>query len=41
MPHSIGDGRGHTMIVGATHLPPDFFQNNPKIIILGSHGNRH
>jgi hypothetical protein len=37
--HSIGDGG--RMIVGDTYLPPDFFQNKPDIVIVGSHDSRH
>jgi hypothetical protein len=33
-PHSFSDGGG--MIVGATILPPDFFKNNPNIVIVAS-----
>jgi hypothetical protein len=38
MSHSIGGGG--RMIVGATYLPPDFFQNNLNIVIVGSRYNR-
>jgi hypothetical protein len=34
MSHSIGDGG--PIIIGATFLPPNFFQNNPNIVIVGS-----
>jgi hypothetical protein len=34
MPHSIGDGG--RMIVGATYLPMNFFENNPNIVIVAS-----
>jgi hypothetical protein len=27
------------MIVGATYLPPDFFQNNPNTVVVGSRDN--
>jgi hypothetical protein len=31
---------GERTIVGATYLPPRFFQNHSDIVIVGSHDNR-
>eukprot|EP00550_Attheya_septentrionalis_P000534 CAMPEP_0198282176 /NCGR_PEP_ID=MMETSP1449-20131203/2022_1 /TAXON_ID=420275 /ORGANISM="Attheya septentrionalis, Strain CCMP2084" /LENGTH=354 /DNA_ID=CAMNT_0043978307 /DNA_START=326 /DNA_END=1390 /DNA_ORIENTATION=+ len=39
MTHSVGGGG--RMTVGATFLPPDFFQNHPDVVIVGSYNNRH
>jgi hypothetical protein len=39
IPHLNGDGG--RMKVGATYLPPDFFKNNPDIVIMGRYDNRH